>query len=175
MSKVKKIDSGGTEAIRGFSYQNAIALYLLICHFQDKDFWIVPEGNDDIDVNLNNQYYKLQVKSKKLTINQLINSKQNELSVLEKVNTISDSANFQDFIPEIVCLEFSKKELDNATEDLSSLFNLSGYANDLFYCFVCLQELEKNNKYKNFDDTKQKEFIKMLEKTRILDVYKRQV
>ncbi|OYQ79131.1 hypothetical protein B9T11_07800 [Wohlfahrtiimonas chitiniclastica] len=81
-----KYDDGGANAIRGFNYQKAVIAYVAICNWNEKDFYIIPENKEDIEVYKQGKIAYIQVKSSSLSINKLkASSKDNGLSIIAKL------------------------------------------------------------------------------------------
>lgn len=79
------IDNGGAIAIKGFNYQKASIILLMIHHFKKKNFKVVPESKDDFEIHLDNEIYFVQVKgTKKLSIGKLKSKPQGKASIIEK-------------------------------------------------------------------------------------------
>lgn len=79
-------DYGGVEAIKGFSYQNAVIAFIALSNYDNESFSVVPEGAEDADVTLNDETYYLQIKSHPLSASQMITpQKKEKLSMLEKL------------------------------------------------------------------------------------------
>lgn len=79
------VDNGGAIAIKGFNYQKATIIFVMIHHFEKNNFKIVPESKDDFEVHLNNQAYFIQVKgTKKLSIAKLKAKNKGKESIIEK-------------------------------------------------------------------------------------------
>ncbi|MBG9979434.1 dsDNA nuclease domain-containing protein [Facklamia lactis] len=91
-------ENGGAYAIKGFNFQKACILYIILENYLKTDFSIIPESKEDFDVSIGIKKYYVQVKSKKnYSLNQLIKRDENELSVLEKNlshGNINDSRKF---------------------------------------------------------------------------------
>lgn len=79
------VDNGGAIAIKGFNYQKTAIIFVMIHHFEQENFKIVPESKDDFEVYLNNQVYYVQVKgTKKLSISKLKSQTKGKESIIEK-------------------------------------------------------------------------------------------
>jgi len=82
------IDFGGVEAIKGFSYQNAVSTFIILSNYDNPSFYLVPEGTEDIDVFLSNKRYYLQIKSQSLSASNIIKPKAKATaSILEKLHS----------------------------------------------------------------------------------------
>ncbi|CAM4149027.1 dsDNA nuclease domain-containing protein [Jeotgalicoccus halotolerans] len=79
------VDNGGAFAIKGFNYQKAAIIFVMIHHFEKNNFKIVPESKDDFEVYLDDQVYYIQVKgTKKLSIAKLKSKPKGKESIIEK-------------------------------------------------------------------------------------------
>ncbi|GAB4073226.1 hypothetical protein GCM10028778_07910 [Barrientosiimonas marina] len=82
------MDDGGANAIRGFNYQKASIILVMIKNFQKQDFAIIPEADEDFDVKCENNDFYIQVKgTNKISPKKLMkssNSKNSGDSILEK-------------------------------------------------------------------------------------------
>lgn len=79
------VDNGGAIAIKGFNYQKAAIMFVMIHHFEKNNFKIVPESKDDFEVYLDNKVYYIQVKgTKKLSIAKLKSKPSGKESIIEK-------------------------------------------------------------------------------------------
>ena len=76
-------ENGGAFAIKGFNFQKAAITFIAIKNFNKPDFHILVEARDDFEVKFNGYEAYIQVKSQKLSLNKLLNSK-NGKSILEK-------------------------------------------------------------------------------------------
>lgn len=106
-----KVDNGGAIAIKGFNYQKAAIIFVMIHHFEQENFKIVPESKDDFEVYLNNQVYFVQVKgTKKLSIGKLKSKPQGKESIIEKnLNPGEDNDNRKIFLWDLI--EATKTDL----------------------------------------------------------------
>lgn len=79
-------DNGGTTAIRGFNYQKASIMLVLLKNFKKECFAVAPERGDDFEVHLGNEIIYVQVKgTKQLSLNNLMTRKKGESnSILDK-------------------------------------------------------------------------------------------
>lgn len=68
-----KIDNGGAIAIKGFNYQKASIILIMINNYQRDDFSVIPEAEDDFQVHVNRKNIFIQVKGEKsITLSKLI-------------------------------------------------------------------------------------------------------
>lgn len=78
-------DNGGATAIKGFNYQKASLILVIIKNFQKENFSVIPESREDFEINLDNRRFFIQVKgTKKLSWNNLSKNDKKDLSILEK-------------------------------------------------------------------------------------------
>lgn len=71
-----RIDNGGATAIKGFNYQKASIILVLLKNFEKEEFAIVPEAGDDFEVHVDNKKIYVQVKgTKQLSLKKLIGRK----------------------------------------------------------------------------------------------------
>lgn len=90
--KEKEIDNGGAIAIKGFNYQDAIATLIIITNYTKNDFCIYLECKEDIEVDVDNRKFFIQVKSNELTLSKIIKAdKDNNKSILSKNVTKNSS------------------------------------------------------------------------------------
>lgn len=73
-----QIDNGGANAKKGFNYQDAIATLIIITNFSKDDFCIYLECKDDIEVDLTEHKFFIQVKSTKQSVSSLIKQNKNK-------------------------------------------------------------------------------------------------
>lgn len=66
------IDNGGANAQKGFNYQDALAMLIIITNFSKNDFCIYLECRDDLEVDLTEQKIFIQVKSTKQSVATLL-------------------------------------------------------------------------------------------------------
>ncbi|PID05015.1 MULTISPECIES: dsDNA nuclease domain-containing protein [unclassified Sporosarcina] len=79
------IDNGGAIAIKGFNYQKASIIHVIIHHFEKKNFKVIPESKEDFEIHLDNEIYYVQVKgTKKLSIGKLKSKTSGKASIVEK-------------------------------------------------------------------------------------------
>ena len=60
-----KINNGGAIAIKGFNYQKASIILIMINNYQREDFLIIPEAEDDFQVYVDGKTIFIQVKGEK--------------------------------------------------------------------------------------------------------------
>lgn len=61
-----KINNGGAIAIKGFNYQKASIILIMINNYQREDFLIIPEAEDDFQVYVDGKTIFIQVKGEKI-------------------------------------------------------------------------------------------------------------
>lgn len=88
----ENFDNGGANAKKGFHYQDAIALLIIISNFSKNDFTIYFECRDDIEVDVENNKIFIQVKSEKQTISKLTKTSKTKAGT-EKKSTLYKSLN----------------------------------------------------------------------------------
>lgn len=68
------IDNGGAIAIKGFNYQKASIILVMINNYQRDGFSVIPEADDDFQVHVDGKNIFIQVKGEKsITLKKLIN------------------------------------------------------------------------------------------------------
>lgn len=68
-----KIDNGGAIAIKGFNYQKASIVLVMIHNYQRDGFSVIPEAGDDFQVHVDRKNIFIQVKGEKsITLKKLI-------------------------------------------------------------------------------------------------------
>ncbi|MDU5510876.1 dsDNA nuclease domain-containing protein [Enterococcus gilvus] len=66
-------DNGGAIAIKGFNYQKAAIILVMIKNYEKDNFKVIPESSEDFEVNLEDANFFIQVKgTKKLSIKNLV-------------------------------------------------------------------------------------------------------
>ncbi|MGH2325470.1 dsDNA nuclease domain-containing protein [Leuconostoc lactis] len=66
-------DNGGAIAIKGFNFQKAAAILVILYNLKEKNFVLVPEASEDFEVRKDKLVYYVQVKSvKSLSVNRMI-------------------------------------------------------------------------------------------------------
>ena len=78
-----EFENGGAFAIKGFNFQKAAISLIAIKNYHKPNFHIFVEAKDDFEVKYDGYEAYIQVKSKKLSINQLLKSDKG-YSILEK-------------------------------------------------------------------------------------------
>lgn len=69
-----KADNGGAIAIKGFNYQKASIILVMINNYHRDDFTVIPEADDDFQVHIEGKNIFIQVKGEKsITLKKLIN------------------------------------------------------------------------------------------------------
>jgi hypothetical protein len=116
------IDFGGVEAIKGFTYQNAVTAFIILTNYDNTSFSLVPEGIEDIDVYLNNQKFYIQIKSHSLSASNMLTpikekGKPDKPSILEKLHSRKCDG---EEILKFACTDCSC--IDDATAEKSHLF-----------------------------------------------------
>jgi len=104
-------ENGGAYAIKGFNFQKAAICFIAIKNYDKPDFHILVEAKDDFEVRFNGYEAYIQVKSKKLSLNQLLNSKDGK-SILEK--NLSNGNNSSHF--KIIVKAFAETDIKKMLE-----------------------------------------------------------
>ncbi|WP_281203178.1 dsDNA nuclease domain-containing protein [Cytobacillus kochii] len=79
------IDNGGAIAIKGFNYQKASIILVMIHNFEKDNFIVIPESREDFEIHLEQDTYFIQVKgTKKLSIGKLKSRPSGKASIIEK-------------------------------------------------------------------------------------------
>lgn len=79
------VDNGGAIAIKGFNYQKASIMLVMIHNFEKNNFLIIPESREDFEIHLDQNTYFIQVKgTKKLSIDKLKSRPTGKPSIIEK-------------------------------------------------------------------------------------------
>ncbi|EKF36819.1 Lamassu anti-phage system protein LmuA [Bacillus xiamenensis] len=80
-----EIDNGGAIAIKGFNYQKASIILVMIHNFEKDNFIVIPESREDFEIHLGQDTYFIQVKgTKKLSIGKLKSRPSGKASIIEK-------------------------------------------------------------------------------------------
>ncbi|ACZ08148.1 Uncharacterised protein [Sebaldella termitidis] len=155
-----KVDFGGVEAIRGFTYQKAVTALILLLNYNNETLWVVPEGYEDIDVHLEENLYYIQVKSKSLTTSKLIvPDKNQEYSIIEKLH--NNKINSENLNFKIVCIDCDCIKEDSA--EATVLFTRTDTHINKYKYGIDIGKIEKSRAYKKFNDSK-KENLKEIAK-----------
>lgn len=157
-----QIDTGGTNAIKGFNYQHAVSVLILLLHHEKDDFYIIPEGLDDIQIFDNGTSHFLQVKGKKITAGNLVipTKKQTESMIEKLVNKKSEYTLNNEY--KIVCIESNCTLTDNKVE--SKLF-YSPYEPDINYIYSFdIKPIEKLKKFGSYDEDKQEQLRSIIKR-----------
>ena len=161
-------DFGGVEAIKGFTYQNAVTTFIILTNYDNVTFSIVPEGIEDIDVQLNNQRFYIQIKSYPLSVSNIITPKKekgkpDKPSLLEKLHC--QKHDDKDVV-KFACTDCSC--IDNATAEKSTIFaSLDRVASILRYKLN--SEKPKSLKYYNsLSESEKKVILSRYENTYVL-------
>ena len=129
-----KINNGGAIAIKGFNYQKASIILIMINNYQREDFLIIPEAEDDFQVYVDGKTIFIQVKGEKnITLQKLISKeiiKKNLIAGhdedIRKIFVWDIGKNFQTSLKEIVSgniisplLNYSDEDLKRIADDLN--------------------------------------------------------
>ncbi|MGJ5846474.1 dsDNA nuclease domain-containing protein [Enterococcus sp. G203Y] len=79
-------DNGGAIAIKGFNYQKAAIMLVMIDNYQKQNFKVIPESKEDFEVHIDNEIYFIQVKgTKKLSVKNLIKREKKETKIAKSI------------------------------------------------------------------------------------------
>lgn len=79
-------DNGGAIAIKGFNYQKAAIMLVMIDNYQKQNFEVIPESKEDFEVHIDNEIYFIQVKgTKKLSVKSLIKREKKGTKIAESI------------------------------------------------------------------------------------------
>ena len=79
------VDNGGAIAIKGFNYQKASIILVMIHNFEKNNFLLIPESREDFEIRLEQNTYFIQVKgTKKLSLDKLKSRPNGKDSIIEK-------------------------------------------------------------------------------------------
>lgn len=104
-------DNGGAIAQKGFNYQNHVISLVAIRNYNERNFSIYVEADEDFEVTYDESYHAfIQVKGqKKLSIAKLLQSKGDKPSIFEKnLNSGEDNSSYK-----IVVYDFTEKDLQS--------------------------------------------------------------
>lgn len=77
----ENIDNGGAIALKGFNYQNAVASLIAILNYDRDNFLLFVETKDDIEVDVEDKHFFIQVKGQHLSLSSLLNIKKNDKGI----------------------------------------------------------------------------------------------
>ncbi|QWI48170.1 MULTISPECIES: dsDNA nuclease domain-containing protein [Bacillus cereus group] len=70
---MSEIENGGAIAIKGFNYQKASIILVMIHNYKKDNFKVIPESSEDFEIQLGDTTFFIQVKgTKKLSVKNLI-------------------------------------------------------------------------------------------------------
>ncbi|MBC1383032.1 dsDNA nuclease domain-containing protein [Listeria innocua] len=79
-------DNGGAIAIKGFNYQKAAIMLVMINNYQKQNFKVIPESKEDFEVHVDDEIYFIQVKgTKKLSIASLIKREKKKTKIVKSI------------------------------------------------------------------------------------------
>lgn len=79
-------DNGGAIAIKGFNYQKAAIMLVMIDNYKKQGFKVIPESKEDFEVHVDNEVYFIQVKgTKKLSVKNLIRREKKETKIAKSI------------------------------------------------------------------------------------------
>lgn len=142
-------DNGGAIAIKGFNFQKAAAILVILKNLNDENFVLVPEEGEDFEVRNENLVYYVQVKSlKSLSLNKMItqdkDKKKNVIcgtSIIEKNLLPGDSFDRRKIIVSDL-IEKTRSELIQTKSGLSisPTYNWSSQQKKLISSKLCLDD-----------------------------------
>ena len=124
-----KINNGGAIAIKGFNYQKASIILIMINNYQREDFLIIPEAEDDFQVYVDGKTIFIQVKGEKnITLQKLISKEIIKKNLfpghdedIRKIFVWDIGENFQNSLKEIVSGNIISPLLNYSDEDLKRI------------------------------------------------------
>lgn len=79
-------DNGGAIAIKGFNYQKAAIMLVMINNYHKQNFKVIPESKEDFEVHVDNDIYFIQVKgTQKLSVNSLSSRTKKETKIVKSI------------------------------------------------------------------------------------------
>lgn len=79
------VDNGGAVAIKGFNYQKASIILVMIHNFEKDNFKVIPESHEDFEIYIEEKVYYIQVKgTAKLSIKNMMKREKDKPSIIEK-------------------------------------------------------------------------------------------
>ncbi|MBC2242862.1 DUF4297 domain-containing protein [Listeria booriae] len=150
---MSNIDNGGAIAIKGFNYQKASIILVMINNYEKNNFKVIPESSEDFEISFADMHFFIQVKgTKKLSIPNLTKrikkpSGQITPSIIEK-NLVpgNDEDRRKIFLWDLV--ETTKKELVSQGGTLvSPLYCLSNEQQQIVEQSLELDEHQKKRLY----------------------------
>ncbi|WP_285011845.1 dsDNA nuclease domain-containing protein [Lactococcus formosensis] len=119
-------DNGGARAIRGFNFQDAVISLVCIRNYNEPNFHVFIETDDDFEVLMHEDYHAyIQVKSgKSLSVTKLANAPEGKISVFEKNFSNGD----ENSVYKIVVHDFSKSDIKKMSEKLDDELFGSSYS-----------------------------------------------
>lgn len=79
-------DNGGAIAIKGFNYQKAAIMLVMINNYHKQNFKVIPESKEDFEVHVDNDIYFIQVKgTQKLSVNSLSRRTKKATKIVESI------------------------------------------------------------------------------------------
>lgn len=118
-------ENGGAFAIKGFNFQKAAITFIAIKNFNKPDFHILVEARDDFEVKFNGYDAYIQVKSQKLSLNKLLNSKDGK-SILEKnLSNGNENSHYKIFVKSFAETDVKKMLLNSEGNICDPLYSYS--------------------------------------------------
>lgn len=116
------VDTGGSIAIKGFNYQKASMILVMIKNYRKNNFMVIPEARDDFEVRYEDESFFIQAKgTKNLSLSDLTRQSKNKKkeikpSILEKNIIPGDKSNIRKiFLWSII--NSTKKNLKKVSKD----------------------------------------------------------
>ena len=108
------LDIGGSVAIKGFNYQNAVAIFIMINNYNNTTFEIFLEHEEDINVLVDNFNILVQAKSNTQTLHKISKKNNKSVAILDKL-WAKDSQGLKNRY-KIACVNFSAINNVSATK-----------------------------------------------------------
>lgn len=124
---MSSLDNGGAIAIKGFNYQKASIMLIMINNYQKDNFMIIPEARDDFEVRYDDKTIFIQVKgTKKLSVTNLIKQNKGKKSVLEKNLIVGKNSDIRKvFLWDMIDSDKEKLEEEENSRITSPIYKFS--------------------------------------------------
>ncbi|WP_026702928.1 hypothetical protein [Salibacterium aidingense] len=152
---MKLIDNGGAFAIKGFNFQKASIALIAIKNFDKSNFQVYVEAKEDFQVEFDQFQAFIQVKSKKLTLNKILNNKE---LILYK-NIISSKVVNSNTKYKIITKDFSENDLRNMVVDNDGEICAPLYTYNEKQFKEIINKLNSQGKVKNLKDRLRNSYI----------------
>lgn len=144
---MSEFENGGAFAIKGFNFQKAAISLIAIKNFHKPNFHILVEAKDDFEVKYDGYEAYIQVKSKKLSLKQLLNTNDGK-SILEKnLSNGNRNSNFKIFVK-----SFAETDIKKMTELSEGNICTPLYSYNDEQKKSILDELRDSEKIEEFED-----------------------